>query len=215
MSEATCNGLPVIRATVSMPLHGAWVACVRTDTETEIVGRATLAISGVEFRGTVGRGSTSQGTGYWSIVGGAHGLPNLVGPKFYSNVPASIPIRDLLSETGETLSTLTVAATIAPFWQKWVREASSATIALTAMLDALSASWRILADGTVLVVGSEAWSTVSTSGAIKDEDPSFQRIEVWTDTPSLVPGVIWQGRRLSYVVHRISESKSLTEAWYE
>lgn len=212
MSEIRFNNAPVVRATISMPRHGAWIAQVEVASPTAATGRCVLDVDGMLFNGTIRRGGSWQNVCRYSVVGGTNGLPNSIPARFYSNVPLSIPVRDLLTEVGQPISA--TADNLSLFLQQWVRMAGTAATALETLLTEANASWRILDDGTAWF-GSESWPTVNISASVLAEDTAAGMAEVAAATPAFRPGTTWQGRRISYVVHKLAPSSSRTELWFE
>lgn len=212
MPDILFNGAPVVRATISMPRHGAWLAEVEVASPTASTSRCVIDVGGMLFNGTVRRGGVWQNTCRYSVVGGTNGLRSELPSKFYSNVPLSIPVRDLLTEIGQPIST--TSDNLQTFLPKWLRMAGQAATCLEALLAEASAFWRILDDGK-LWYGLDSWPELTAAASILDEDHSVSMAEVSTETPVLRPGVTWQGRRVSYVVHRLAPSSSRTEVWFE
>jgi hypothetical protein len=214
MAEGTIAGAPIIAATITMPGAGAWLAHVSADTDEVISGSVTIDIAGAQFVGTVMRGGVIHGRLELAVCGGAYGLPTVLAAQSYRNVPASIPLKDILSACGETLSSTHDASKLAIFLPAWMRIESRGGQAMQMLLDKIAANWRVLADGTVWI-GADTWPTQEVDAVVLDEFPARKLLHVQTEQPTIRPGVTWEGRRVSYVQHKLSSARSSTEVWYE
>lgn len=212
MADILFNGAPVVRATISMPRQGSWIAQVEVASATAITGRCVIDVGGTLFNGSIRRGGAWQGTCRYSVAGGANAMQNVLPSRFYSNVPASIPVRDILTEISQPISS--TADNLTMFLPRWLRMEDRAVTQLQMLLDQAGATWRILGDGS-LWYGIDAWPELSAAATVLDEDPTTGVMDVATDTPIMRPGVTWQGRRVSYVVHRLAPSSARTELWLE
>lgn len=212
MAEVRFNGSPVVRATISMPRHGAWIADVEVASPTAAEGLCVIDVEGMRFNGAIRRGGSFQNVCKYTVIGGTNGLRTQLPARFYADVPLSIPIRDLLSECSQPIAAS--ASVPATTLRKWARMASSGAAALEALLAVASASWRILDDGTIWY-GAETWPDVTIAASVLDADPSVGWLQVATATPAFRPGTTWRGGRISYVVHKLAPSSSRTELWLE
>lgn len=212
MPDILFNGAPVSSVTISMPNYGVWVAQVEVASPTVVTGRCVIDVGGMLFNGTIPRGGAWQDACSYAVTGGANTLKTVIPSRFYANVPLNIPIRDILTEISQPIST--TADDLPLFLPKWLRMQGQAATSLAALLHEAGASWRILGDGT-LWFGVDTWPESTDVASILNRDPSGGTAELAMDAPSLRPGVTWQGERVSYVVHRMTGSSSRTEVWFE
>ncbi len=221
MSYCTANGRPVVRGTIARPRLGAWQAELlvnaRADEADSFTGAIQIDLAGTTFQGTAYRSGPVRDAISVRIVGGKNGLGRTLTPKAYQNVPARIPIQDLCTEARETLSPRSDAAALGKLLPKWIRMEQVAGFALASLLLAAgSPTWRILEDGT-LWVGTDTWEPVALQPYdLTHVEPSVGRIEIATDTPgALAPGLTFDGRRISYVEHRLEPDRIRHVLWPE
>lgn len=205
MSDLTVNGVAVLRGDVLLPRVGQWSADLVLDTETAPSSSVTIeSPAGLRLVGSVERVSTVEGRVEVRIQAGAGNLARQLAPVAYRPV-GGVRVRTILEdwarESGETLSQSIDRDVIESFIPAWVRERGSAARAIRSLALALGCSWRFDPDGALLLT-REAWPTVDPDGVqILRDDPINDAIELAVDVPlaELVPGVTWQGRRVSSV----------------
>lgn len=209
---ATANGSTLLSASISMPAVGAWHTEIVVDSASALSGAVTLDIDGVQFSGTVIRGGTNGGRSLAKLVGGNGGLSTELPVRNYV-APATLAlvIGDILREAGETLSTTADAALLATVLTRWERSAGPASHSLVALLDAIGATWRVLADGTVWI-GTQSWPTQEIEHALIDEDWSSGILLIAPLKPELRPAVTFRGQRLDEVAHNFMPEGLRTEA---
>ena len=212
MALLTANGVPVVRATIIRPRIGVWHADLEVDAADAagFAGPVELSLydGAIVLSGTARRSGQTRNTVYVRVVGGADGLGGELPARGYQNVPLRIPLADVLSAAGETLSPASDAGVLATSLAFWARGQMSAGKALTALLAAAGApSWRILADGT-LWVGPETWPAARLQGYdLLREDPHLGRWEIGCDVPLVEPGQVLDGHRVSSVEIRVTPDK--------
>jgi len=86
--------------------------------------------------------------------------------------------------------------------------------ALRQLAEELEAVWRVLPDGEIWI-GQESWPEVSPERDLISEDPRGEFAEFGTDSPTLLPGTVLDGKRVSVVEHRIEPESVRTLVWYE
>lgn len=205
MSDLTINGSPVLSGDLLLPRVGAWSAVLVLDAETAPTGSVTVeSPAGFRAVGFVERGNITAGRVEVRVRGGAGRLGRELAPVAYRPV-GGVRVRTILEdwarESGERLSTAIAPELLSTFLPAWTRERGSAARAIRALALALGCSWRFDSDGGLLLV-RETWPTVDPDGVtVLREDPISDAIELGVDVPlpELVPGVTWQGRRVSSV----------------
>jgi hypothetical protein len=214
----TINGFGIQTGVLCMPAYGAWHmrATVDADAIADVTGACSIAIEGgATLTGTSYRVGESDGRFDAWIVGGAGRLgiigAELVG-KFYSAAPSKTIATDIATESGETLSSTSDAATLATLQAKWMRKASYAGSALGTLTTALGVGWRLLDDGSIWI-GPETWPAYSADVDVIDTCGMDDRIVVADETLGLRPGMSLDGRNVSYVQHTISPELLRTEAF--
>lgn len=212
---ATLNGQPVVAGRVCLPRTGAWHADVIVDSSEAYSGRVTIELDGAVLSGTVRRGGVKDDTGAYRIVGGAGGMLRNARPQAYNNVQARLVANDLLSGVGETLSPLSDASLLSSFFQSWVTLEAPTSGALSALVTAIGATWRVLADGNVWV-GTETWPTSTVPASVAfGRDPRLNTLELATDGALVLPGTVFDGKRIEYVEYRLNGGGFSGRAWHE
>jgi hypothetical protein len=226
MALLTCNGLSVLEATIRMPKIGAWDADVVIDTADAsqfLAGqRVTLTTDDGEFS-LVGTVRLSR-TGVWidstrcRVVGGAGGLSQMVPARYYQYGTLKIPLGDILSAAGESLSSTADAGVLATSLQSWTTVAQRAGMEIAALAQAAgpAVSWRVLSDGTIWL-GPESWPAAPDSFeyTLIDQHPNENRAEIGADTLALVPGMSLGGQNISHLVHTVEPERVRTSVFYE
>jgi len=205
MSDLTVNGVPVLRGDLLLPRVGQWSADLVLDAETAPSGSVAIeSPMGLRLVGTVERASSVEGRVEVRIQAGANGLARQLEPVAYRPV-GGVRVRTILEDwaraCGETLSQSMAPELLATFVPAWVRERGSAARAIRSLALELGCSWRFDAEGGLLLV-RETWPTVDPDGVrVLRDDPVNDAVELAVDVPlpELVPGVTWQGRRVSSV----------------
>lgn len=205
MSDLTVNGVPVLRGDLLLPRVGQWSADLVLDAETAPSGSVAIeSPMGLRLVGTVERASSVEGRVEVRIQAGANGLARQLEPVAYrpvGGVRVRTILEDLARASGESLSQSMAPELLATFIPAWVRERGSAARAIRSLALELGCSWRFDAEGGLLLV-RETWPTVDPDGVqVLRDDPVNDAVELAVDVPlpELVPGVTWQGRRVSSV----------------
>jgi hypothetical protein len=221
MAIATIAGLNVIHGTLFIPRIGAWHADLVIDTSQDLVGPQTLTITanGVTqtWLGTVFREGTFVGRLSIRFVAGANGLRTTIPAKYFRNCTLQLPLSDTLTACGEVLSTTSDATTMQTALGRWTRLNDQAGSAIDALADQVSASWRFLPNGQFWM-GPETYPTITVDPnlvVITKYDPILLRHEVAMDLPYMLPGQIWNGRKVSYVEYGIEATKMRSHVFYE
>lgn len=211
----TANGLTVLEATVWRPRQGRWTADVSCDGESasEVSGAVTLDLDGSIFKGTARQAGAFQGRVGLFVVAGSGRLHEELPAKFYRDVPLSVPLGDILSAVGETLSATASATILARQLPNWTRAEGPATDALRQLVDAAGATWRHLEDGTFWV-GTETWPEQTLEHELLEELSSDAQAVIAPQKLELRPGVTFLGRHVEHVTHRLSAGQLRTEALF-
>lgn len=205
MSDLLLAGRPVYEAEIVEPLSRAWTATVQLEAENPPSGAVVLSYKGTSWSGTIYRGGVYGGRYLARIVGGAGGLGTMLAARWYREITLRTVLDDIARETGEKLSSTVLAAVLDRDLPTWTREAGTAGMALDAICDALSLSWRVLRDGSVWL-GAETWPTLSGTHVVTSERPDDARIEIAPELPIVLPGATFRDRRVSEAVYTINDS---------
>lgn len=216
MAYCTINGLSVIQGRISLPRNGVWTAELEVDSDQPMSGTVTLNVSGVGLVGSVRKSGVYGGFAKTLVLGGAGGLNKVIPAKGYKGTPAIIPLRDILTAAGETLSATSDSASKNYLLAHWAIHEGTAGSALICLLASLPGgpSWRFLQDGK-LWIGPETWPTVEASADVVEEDPTMAHVTVYSGLPAFFPGSKFGGEKVSYVEHRITQEKVRTHLWME
>lgn len=207
MAAPTCNDLPLLHAVISEPLVGRWVADVQVDADEALTDPITLSFDGgtVVYVGAIHRASLYSGRWYGRIVGGTGGLSDTLDPKAYRAVPLSVALTDILSATGETLSS-TSETLLSAIVAKWQRIQGTAAHAVAELADSLGYNWRILRDGT-LWLGTETWAELEAEAVKVGDSPGLAcRTYAPDAAPLIYPGVTYDGWNVSHVTTTLEGS---------
>lgn len=209
-----------------MPKIGAWTADVVVDTAdtTEFPSGTKVTLATVDGTFSLSGTVRPARVGVWldsarcRIVGGAGGLTTVVPAKYYQFGTLKIPLGDVLSAAGESLSSATDGSVQATSLQSWTTVAQRAGLAISALAQAAGddVSWRVLSDGTVWL-GRETWSAAPSSYqyTLIDQHPNENRAELGSDTLALLPGMSLGGQNISHLVHTVEPERVRTVAFYE
>ncbi len=214
MAQVSVNGLAVISGTISLPVKGAWVADLEVDSDDTLpLGQraVTIDLGDQDLIGTVAvdRQGVYAGKLTVRIVGGGHGLSKVLAARKYRGVPASIPLADILAETGELLAS---GVTLTLPLLHWARPRGPASSALEHLLATAGASWRIQPDGK-LWVGTDTYPTTTATPEVIEERHGGNWRLLSPDAGNLLPGTTLLGKQLATVVYRIKPDAYRAEAW--
>ncbi len=210
---ATLNDRNILSLRLDLPATGAWHAEVEVDYDEDITGEVSIVVDETTWTGTVVRGGNDFKRWRGMVVGGKGGLSTVVVAKYYSSgIALDTPLTDLLTATGESLSSTVSQELRDHVVARWQRMKGPASRALVALFNEVGANWRLLADGT-LWFGEETWPAAELPAPIlMDEDWSAGRL-VFSDALALEPGQTYEDNRIYRVVHYIEDSRLTTEAW--
>ena len=209
----------VSEARISVPLVGVWQADLIVNGADQLSGQQTLTTgSGAKWTGTVKRPGAFIGSSHLRLVGGAGGMGKTAKPQGYTSPTVRQVLNDLLAAAGESLASDAQASLINTTIESWAILARQVLLQLKALLQTVAPAGTIyqIQPGGALWVGTPAWGTSALKDyAITHEDPQMGRLEVGSDYPDLLPGTVLEDRRISYVEHTISDTKTRTVAMYE
>jgi hypothetical protein len=218
MALLEANGLSVVSGCISMPIEGAWHTDLVVDATTadQLAGAVTLSIADreLELKGTARLRGAFADAASVRVMAGADGLKKSVTPRHYNNAIARQVFGDILGDAGETLASTADAAALASLLPSWAIIGAPAGLALTRLVGALGAIWRVLPDGSVWF-GTDTWPELTFEHAIVHDYPERGVLELESEAPLLRPGVTFEGRRIYYVEHRIEGRHLETTAWYD
>lgn len=214
---STVNGADILGGAVTMPRVGVWQADIDVDASSRdpFIQGVEVLLGSQRFVGMPTACDVVGGRVKMRIAGGKGGLPKDAAPRFYRAIPARVPLGELLSAVGETLSKTSSKGKLDLQLPFWTRPKSTTGEALEELAWALDCDWRILDDGTVWV-GTETWPDAVVPGAlVLDEAPEDNRAELSSDEPSLRPGTTFNGKRVGRVVHTIDSANVRTTVYYD
>jgi hypothetical protein len=223
MALVTCSGIDVLRMRVHMPQRRAWWAWLDVDTADVPSGKVQInAAGGLALTGTVKQPSGMFLNSAWiRVVGGGGGLDRTVTARAFENAQLGDPLRVILADGGESLSSKIAASITSVFLSKWTVTATSVARSIDALAYAASSSlqqhviWRVLADGTVWI-GVETWPplVMPTGADVLEQAPDEGRYVIGATTPFLTPGVNLDGvGNIVGADHWVSAMQVRTDAW--
>lgn len=215
MSLVTANGLSVVEATINLPRVGVWHAELRVDSIKDIAGPISIEFGNQTFLGTAHTAGLSSGSAHIRVAGGKGTLKNEIASKSYINVPVSIPVRDAITDGGEQFAETSDAQLLARSVTSWTRTQGPGGAALLKICAHINATWRMKIDGSIWV-GVDSWplSTIKDFDLVS-ESPQSARIEIGSIDPTILPGETFKGRKVSYVMHTVTDSKVRSAIWFE
>ena len=212
MALATLGNLDVLEAVVRMPPRGPWTIEAQLQTGTAPTGRVVFKTPGMALSGLASGGIFVE-RNFFRLSAGAGGLAKTVAARGYKDVEVRTALGDALRAAGETLSSTSAAATLGKRLAFWTRLGRPLNSELSALADAVGASWRTLDDGSVWF-GVDTWPAVTIEHRVMAERPDLKRAEIASDEPTLRPGVAFSGRRVTWVEHWFRETETRTVYGY-
>lgn len=218
MAHSDLNSLPILHGTVTLPRQGVWHAELVLEAAAPPTGTAVLRVgAALRLRGVVERSGIFAGQVRARVVGGAGGLGTELPPRWYEGAPRELPLRDLVEEAGERLSSSCDPGLLGEVLTPgWTRLRGTAAAALARLLEGTGASWRLLPDGS-LWAGPETWPTAQGMAdlVVLEEDRARGRLVLATEAPQLLPGQTLRGDRISDVEITIEPEQLRVEALLE
>ncbi len=208
MSLAGLNGLTVLSCRLSLPFWGVWTAEVEVDAAEAPTGSAALEFDGpggesIKFLGTIIDSGPWQGRSKAYVVGGAGKLREVLSARNYdSEVPAHLPVLDVLLEAGEAADPSIRAALAGVTLPAWIRATGKASRQLAEIAEKTGRAWRVKPDGTVWF-GLDAWLPYTANAVVQDDDGAWSKASIAPDAPTLLPGMVFEARRVVGVVYTL------------
>lgn len=207
-SPILVNGSPVIRGVIAMPLKGSWHADLVVATQDPSIFEDGVLIDfdsgALLFAGTVRRADMVADAYVLRMVGGYDALTEFLSPKSYQNVTLGGPLRDVLTDAGESLAPDSDQSVLNTSLPRWVRTGDFAHRALWNLMGRApsEALWRMKPDGD-LWVGVDSWPETSAEWTPISSDPNVGRVTVAANIPAIFPGQTIEGRKIEYALHHI------------
>lgn len=218
MAHSLLNSSSILSGCVVLPRQGVWHADLVLEAPSAPSGPVVLSLgAALRLQGTVVRAGVFAGQVRARVVGGAARLGTELAPRWYAGAPRELPLRDLVEEAGERLASTSDPAVLSEVLTPgWARLRGTAAAALARLLDGTGASWRMLPSGE-LWVGQEAWPAAQGMAdlVVLEEDRSRGRLVLVSEAPTLLPGQMLRGDRVSDVEVTIEPERLRVEAWLE
>lgn len=218
MAHSLLNSSPILHGVVTLPRQGVWHADLVLEAATAPTGPVVLQVgASLRLRGVVERSGIFAGQVRARVVGGAGLLGTELPPRWYEGAPRELPLRDLVEEAGERLSSTCDPALLGEVLTPgWTRLRGTAAAALARLLEGTGASWRLLPDGS-LWAGPETWPVAQGMAdlVVLEEDRARGRLVLATEAPQLLPGQTLRGDRVSDVEITIEPEQLRVEALLE
>jgi len=216
MTAYTLNGLPIISASVYEPRDGNWTADLEVDTAEDITAGSAVAMSlgDAAFAGSVYRGGVESGRWMGRIQGGSGGLLSTLAPKNYALVTLSAVLSEIASAASQALASdsMDLSAYQVANWQ---RTAGAAAHAVQDIADELGVPWRITRAGE-LRLGQASFAELDSSQIEIVADPAIGSAIYAPDAdPVIQPGVLIDGRPVSYVSTLLSAGQLRQEIYFD
>jgi hypothetical protein len=211
MSLVTLAGRPVLEATITLPLRGAWRAdlVVASDGE-DITGQVALEDNGLIYSGTVVRGGLDHTRWLGRLVGGAGGLTRPTIPRPYRDVVAAVVLADLLLDAGERLSPDSDPDVLTYALPQWLRFGQVEDALEALVVDKIGVNWRTERGGEIWV-GTDTFPEVTLDHVIESRSDERRLWTIATERTDLAPGFSFEGQRIVQVSHRLSADSLRSE----
>jgi hypothetical protein len=224
MTAIDVNGFTVTKLRINAPIaSGTWSARVEALLEAPLSGAVTVSDGANPWRGTVVEAGVVQGLSSALVVGGAGGLRKKLPARSYVGVTARSVVQDILNAVGEQASRAALTSpqlrTVLPYWTRSgpAPDGMGGTAAeqLQAVLDAVGATWRVLASGQVWI-GTPAFLRSAPTGFVElDREPTARRVHAALDALDLFPDTSVQNERVGDVEYRLEGSRLRATYWLE
>lgn len=219
VTTATGEQLAVMSGDIQRPFRGNWTMELQLSTspDTAPSGLVTIDFHGAVYKGIIHHVGQDQGTWSMLIGGGKGGLYKAPTPKNYDNgMSIRLPVTELLTAVGETLSPTSTASVLSQAIAAWPRTAQEAGTLLDELVGFAGPDvvWRVLPDGSIFF-GVDQWEVAADSGVdatLLSTDPvREEQTFLPLSPPSYGPGVTIAGRRVGRIV--FSETGDEFSAW--
>ncbi len=204
----TFAGSDILRCRLVAGTRGPWTFTGRIDTAAAPAGRVAIVLGSTTWTGTVVEARQDGGAYEVRAIGGAAGLGADLPAKAYVGVALRIPLADLASATGETLSSSVAASLLSTRVGHLQRQRGTGAALLEVLTDAFEWTWRTLPDGT-LWLGAETWPAATDADAVTLSDTP-EALTIAVESASLAPGQTWAGRQIQEVEHAIEGGRLRT-----
>lgn len=224
MQDSSGLEYPVMEGDLLLPYRGNWSACVSFSSAEAIPsGQVTLSWLGTKFSGHVLRAGENEGRVSCMIAGGTGGLAKTVPAKMYDyNLKLDLPVKEILSAVGETLSASSTQSVLTRELVNWTRMEKEAAILLSHLTDHVKSSWRVLQDGSVFL-GADTWQDTETFDyTLLFQDPVLLMAQFAVSEATLFPGKRFpksneytslSQKKIACVRYAIAPSRSSVTAW--
>lgn len=212
--SATVNGYDLLSATIREPRIGVWTAEVDVDADKVLDEHVTIEVDGVRWIGTLVRGQLDNGRVHALVLGGAAALGVVLDAKFYLGAGMGVVLKDLMLETGETLSSSVTASVKNYAPDRWTRVQGTGAQVMRVMADELGMAWRVGRDGTVWL-GAETWPDVEVDYDETRRAASHGAVTIAPEAPLVAPGMTFQNAHVSLVTTRVTSGGVRQEILFE
>lgn len=203
------GGLPVERASLTLPKWGVPMAYVQVASGELLSGTVTLELAGSTHVMTIVSGNVYRERGWYMLAGGAGQWGKHIGALSYRNaagVKASQVLGSVARAAGETLGAVPVKR-LGDFYALPAGEASAA-------LDLISPEAWYVDEAGVTQVQARPAGAFSQSYVLMDRRPDRNRITVAAENIlGLVPGVTIEGLTAATVRHELTPESIRSHVW--
>lgn len=211
MATGTLNGLPVERASVSIPKWGALLGDLQVASGELLSGPVQLELAGASFACTVIAAGIYQERGWYRVAGGAGGWGKAIDPVEIRN-EAGVKLSQALGAAaracGETLGTITDRR-LGPAYATPRAEASLGLSLLA------PEAWYVDEAG-VTQIGARPATDFTKPFVVEDHRPDRARLTIAAeDIAGLVPGATVNGMAVASVRHELTPERIRTHLWGE
>lgn len=195
MADVLLNNEPVLKASVYLPLNGAWSAelQVASDTALAVGDTVTLTLPGLDLTARVVRAGQFAERLRVRLTGGSTDWSEAQVVKHYRETDAD----QVLEDVGVTTETSLVDEL-----DFWTRSPGTTGSTVEAIARHLGFNWRVNPDGTVRIA-AEAPSTVSTDAVEISRDPARGLVTVAPEAAVILPGTQFGSDSVGDVIYEL------------
>lgn len=181
---------PVITGDLLLPKFGNWSSHINFG-GTEVVpsGKVVLHWYDTDWHGYVIRSGIQNAVGTAVLVGGNGGLWRDNPVKMYDfTVAASLPIKEILADCGESLSITSDIKKLNQSVPNWIRRSAEAGQQLSDLCYSIDCIWSVLPDGSVYIGNYDYPSILTDNVTLINHDPTLLYSDFNALTTAIRPG---------------------------
>ncbi len=214
MSLVRINGANAPKAEIYQPRYGSWWADVETDNDAVLSGDVTLTIGDMTLAGTIKEGGVSDGTGRWHVRGGLAWDTVIAERPYQSDANAGVRLRTVLTDAARDCGAFAAGVdlpTDTRVGSSYSRVAGSGRSTLDALLPYGCPPWYVSTAGRT-VFARRAATDITAVARVRRRNLAHGLRWVSVDEYApWIPGGVFEGATLDYVLIRATERDTIIE----